>query len=62
MTTTSGETRAVVTGPVVSVWTRARTFASEVAGERARSEETGEGEDEARADAAAPGAGAVDDR
>ncbi len=56
VTTTSGETRAVVTGPVVSVWTRAGTFASEVAGGRARSEETGEGEDEARAVAPTPGA------
>ena len=56
VTTTSGETRAVVMGPVVSLWTRARTFASEVAGGRARSEEKGEGEDEANAVEPTPGA------
>ena len=43
-------------GPVVSLWTRARTFASEVAGGRARSEEKGEGEDEANAVEPTPGA------
>ena len=56
VTTTSGETRAVVMGPVVSIWTRARTFASEVAEGRARSEERGEGEDEANAVEPTPGA------